>query len=67
MTCSNRRGRDMIEKRGVIEEGRTPPEDTSKEATEHLEEHATKRAADAAKTTTQGAADSFRAKRNEPA
>ena len=46
----------MIEKRGVIEEGRTPPErPAEKEARDTkpdpraLEEHLTKRAADAAK------------------
>ena len=36
-----------MEKRGVIEDGVTPPETPEKKG-EHLEEHATKRAADAA-------------------
>lgn len=44
----------MVEKRGVIEEGRTPPETTAespthdKEAARRVEEHATRRLADAA-------------------
>jgi len=55
----------MLEKRGVIEEGRTPPEDTTKEAAEHLEAHTAQRAADVAKATTKEAADSIPAKRIE--
>lgn len=38
----------MKEKRGVVEQGRTPPETDEKQASEDaLEDHLTKRAADA--------------------
>ena len=44
-----------MEKRGVIEPGRTPPEDDNEKAAsaEQLEQHATKRAADAVKESIQ--------------
>jgi hypothetical protein len=40
-----------FEKRGVIEEGRTPPENDSKQASHKLEDHTTKRLADKVQET----------------
>lgn len=48
-----------MEKRGIIESGRTPPEDDDqkKASGESLEDHVTKRAADQAKDSTKEARD----------
>lgn len=47
------------EKRGVVEQGRTPPEDKEKAASsEQLEDHPTKRAADEAADSIRGNANS---------
>jgi len=48
-----------MEKRGVIEPGRTPPEDDNQKqaSVEQLEDHLTKRAADTAKESTKEATD----------
>jgi hypothetical protein len=47
-----------MEKRGVIEPGRTPPEADTKKAASELEAHTTQRAADSVKAAAKEAAAS---------